>query len=272
MPGPDVDELRRAFGGPDAVATIEAYCARGPDGIAELFASLQVPFAAASERDGRAGFEDEGLCLHRLASCYPEDFLAQIEARPRLGEREGVLAALAQVPGLAAERLLLAALSFRGGWQRWLALRGLLARGSAAVLPHLPRLLRDRDGMVGFTALDGLRRWGRGEQVPALLAYIERAAPGGVEFGLDAIEAICAREGLPLPVEHPGPRLEHVTVAGDAVELRVIVASRVGVGEPLARVDAVVLRSPWAGVVSAIDHEPPRLRITIRREAGPAAG
>lgn len=265
MHAPVVDDLLRALGGPDVVATLEAYCARGPDVIAELLAALRVPFIGAPERDDRAVFEDEGLCVRRLASVYPDEFLAELAVHPEVAERESVLGALAQMPSPLAEQRLLAALALRRGWQRWAALTGLLARGSVAVLPHLPRLLRDRDSTVGFTALDGLRRWGRGEHVPALLAYIAKAAPGGVEFGHDAIEAICTREARPLPAGHPGPRLECATIDGETVELRVIVASRVTAGELLADVDGAELRSPCAGVVSAIDREARRLRITIRR-------
>ena len=68
MYAPEVDELLRALGGPDAVATITAFCGRGPDVIAELFAALRTPFTGAPDRNGRAVFEDEGLCMHRPVS------------------------------------------------------------------------------------------------------------------------------------------------------------------------------------------------------------
>ena len=266
MQAPDVDQLLRALGGPEALRTIDAYCDRGPAVIAELFAALLAPLPPILDRNGRAVFEDEELCLHRLATRHPEAFLAQLDAHPKLADQGAVVSALVHIPGPVAEQRLLAALKRPGGWNRWIALRGLLRRGCAAVLPHLPRLLRDRDSTVSFTALEGLRRWGRGEHVPALLKYVEKAAPGGVNFGLDAIEVICAREGRPLPPEHPGPRLESVAVAGDAVDLHVVVASCVAVDDLLAHVDARAVRSPCAGVVSAIDHDPPHLRVTIRRE------
>lgn len=266
MRRPDIDELRGAFGGRDAADIIAAFCARGDGVIAGLFSALLAPGAGPSPagRDGRAVLEDEALCLLRLASLYPETFLAQVRADPAIVDRLGVLDALAQVPGAAAESLLLAGLKHRRGAHRWLALRGLLARGCAAVSPHLPRLLRDRDSTVGFLALDGLRRWGRTADVPALLEYRARAAPGGVEFALDAIETICAREGQPLPGEHPGPRLELVTARGARVRLCVIVASRVAMGELLGHVDDAPLRSPCAGVVSAIELMEDRLQIAIR--------
>lgn len=261
-----VEQVCAAFGTADAARSIDACCAAGPDVIAALFIALLAPSGVGpDERDGRAVFEDEELCLSRLAAAYPEQFLAQLDAHPKIATRATVVGALAQIPGPDAEQRLLAALRHRRGWNRWIALRGLLARDSEAVAPQLAKLLRDRDSTVAFTALDGLRRWGRPADVPALLVYTETAAPGGVEFALDAIESICARAGQPLPPGHPGPRLTSLRVPAVRAELRIVVASQVAEHELLGQVDGAPLRSPCAGVVAAIDHRDGRLEITIRR-------
>jgi hypothetical protein len=265
-PGPSARVLLRSLGGPRATATIDAYCRRGPAAIARLFAALLAPPELPADRNGRAVFEDEESCLVGLARAHPQVFLAALDKYPALAERLTMLGPIAEIPGPASEQLLLAALAHRSGAQRWRALHGLLARDSELLTSRrLIPLLRDRDSTVAFTALDGLRRRGRVDAVPALLRYIETAAIGGVEFARDAIEAICAREGQPLPKEHPGARLEIVTASGKDIELAVIVASRVKPGERLARVDGVPLCSPCAGVVAAIDLTP-CLCLAIRRD------
>lgn len=265
VPAASARRLLRTFGGDQAGPTIDAYVRRGPAGVAELCAALLAPPRLPARRDGRAVFEDEERCLVLLARAHPQAVLAALAATPALADRLAVLGAIAEIPGPDAEQHLLAALAHRSGACRWRALHGLLSRDSERLTPHLVKLLRDRDSTVRFVALAGLRRRGRLDAVPALLRYSETAAIGGLEFARDAIEAICAREGQPLPAGHPGPRLEIVTADAAQVELRVIVASQVRRGELLAVLDGQPLRSPCAGVVSAIDLTP-HLRLAIRRE------
>jgi hypothetical protein len=66
---------------------------------------------------------------------------------------------------------------------------------------------------VRFAAARALREHGRAADLPALERFLERASLGARDAALDAIEAICAREGLPLPNSHPGERL--VTIVAE---------------------------------------------------------
>lgn len=255
-----LSSLGRGFG--ESLA--DAYCARGPDAVDELLAALAAPHVApdGARRDrlepanNRAYAEELEDCLGRLADAYPERFVEAVATRPALRERFVVLAVLGRMEAPRATAWLLEALSQSSGHNRWVALSALLARREERVVPHLPRLLRDRDSSVAFCAVDGLRRWGEASNLDALLTYSERAPIGARERAWDAMEAICDRAAVPLPKGHPGRRLTAVRLP-QGTELRpgVTVALHVRQGTILATNEHETFRAPCDSVVAAIDEE-----------------
>lgn len=264
---PTLSTLLASLGRPEAASTIVAYCARGPEGVAEFFAEILAGarLGMASGRSGRAVENDEHECLMRLAAAHPEEFVTQVRAHPAMIDRLGVLGALATVPGRDAADLLLAALSHRKGTLRWHALYGLLRRGHADVAPRLARLLRDRDGAVRSTAVEALRRWGTARDVEPLVAYLSHPRNYDREETLDAIETICSRQGRPLPEAHPGPRLEVLEVPGPRIDVQVCLGAVLSAGQSFARADDQVLVAPCDGALCAVDRQASLVRLTFRR-------
>jgi hypothetical protein len=264
---PDLSTLLTSLGRPEAAATIAAYCARGPERVAELFAAILAGdrLGMTRDRSPRAVENDEHECLMRLAAAHPQEFVAQVRAHPAMIDRLGVLGTLASVPGADAAELLLAALRHSKGTLRWHALDGLLRRGHAAVAPRLARLLRDRDGAVRETAVQCLRRWGTTSDVEPLVAHLSQPRNYDRNATLDAIEAICTREGRPLPAQHPGPRLEVLAVRGSRIDVHVCLSALLSAGDPVARVDDHAIVAPCDGVLAAVDRQPDLVRLTFRR-------
>ncbi len=203
-------EVLASFGGDGAREMTAELVAAGVPALVELLRELDGD-APVGEKDanGRAVMEDLEACLVSFACAHPDELIDGIDRHPRLSNRFPVLSAIGSCPSPRATPILLEALTSRSGSQRWLALTGLLDRGAPEVLPRLEKLLRDRDGLVVFAATSALLRLGSGAHLPRLieLANSKRTALGTREAAFDAIEAICGREGLPLPDISPPPRL-----------------------------------------------------------------
>ncbi|WP_434421260.1 HEAT repeat domain-containing protein [Nannocystis pusilla] len=266
MPEPSLSTLLAALGGLDAASTIAAYCARGPAGVREFLAALlsENRLATARGPSRRAIENDAYACLMQLAERYPQTFLGEVREQSATLDRADVVSALASVPGADAVAILLAALGHRKGTIRWHALYALLSRGQVEVAPRLAKLLLDRDGAVRETAVEGLRRWGTADDLPALVAYTARVATHDRNAPLDAIETICVRAGRPLPAAHPGARLEVVAVRGQ-VTIEVPRSALVSAGDPLGTVDGTPLLAPCDGVFIAVDRDSEHTRVTLRR-------
>lgn len=268
-PEPSLVTLLDALGDVAAAPTIAAYVARGPDSVGEFLAAWLVEnrLTTARGRSRRAIEGDAHACLMALAAAYPRVLVQEVGARPATLRRTSVVSAVATVlPNADAAALLFAALRHRDGNVRWHALYALVSRGHADVAPLLARLLRDRDGAVRATAVEGLRRLGRGDDVAELVAYTARVVRHERDAVLDAIEAICARAARPLPAVHPGARLEVLVLRG-RVTIDVPRSACVSAGDPLGTVDGAALLAPCDGVVAAVDHEPDRVRVFVRRLA-----
>lgn len=280
----EVERVLAALGRPGAADAIARFERLGAPAFAALLVRRSTPRAPEGEPvDGRAYFEDEEHLLRRIAARAPDVLLAAAGRDRELAGSFVGLSAIAAIPGPEATRHLVAALGSRRGTIRWLALRQLVERGAPTVdLAALRRALADRDTLVAMIAVQELRR--RGEPVDlAGLAHHVVASPRGVaEAALDAIEAICARHGLPLPDGHPGCRLEVVDLnspeilgADVSFELApgVAEATWVRAGRALAQGEAgaaeVFVPAPCDGVVVAIERRPDGglARIVIRREA-----
>jgi hypothetical protein len=216
------------------------------------------------DANGRAVFEDIESCLVRLAHLEADRFLDRIAPRPSLLASFPVVSALTRLEGPRAEGLLESLVGSRSGSIRWLALSALVERSSTLVGPLLGPSLRDRDGLVVFAAVCGLRRLGASEHLAALeaIAANSRSAPGTREAALDAIEAIHVREARPLP-DGRRPRLLAIEVPKEAV-VNVIVGSSFDAGFVLARVGEVAIQAPCAAVVAGLD--------TARDASGRAVG
>jgi hypothetical protein len=263
---PTLSTLLAALGGLDAASTIAAYCARGPASVREFLAALlsENRLTRARGPSRRALENDAHACLLQLAEHYPQTFLKDVREHPATIDRAEVVSALGKIPGADAAELLIAALGHRKGTIRWHALYALLSRGQVEVAPHLAKLLRDRDGAVREAAVEGLRRWGTADDLPALVAYTARVATHDRNAPLDAIETICARAGRPLPAAHPGARLEVFTVRGQ-VTIEVPRSALVSAGDPLGTVDGAPLLAPCDGVFIAADRNAEHTRVTLRR-------
>lgn len=207
--------------------------------------------------NGRAYVEDVEDCIGALARRFPEPLLDALESRPSLRSRLGVFGPVSRLRDPRVTDWLREALESRDGGQRTLGLQGLLDRHDPEVRDRLGPLLADRHMGVAFAAADGLRRWGTSRDLPALLTYAKGAPYGGRERAFDAIEAICTREGRPLPEAHPGARLTTIAVP-EGAELRhgLIVASMVNHGDELAGVGDDIVRAPIGGVVGGLDRDP----------------
>lgn len=272
------DELARVFaalGRPEARAVIERFERLGAPAFAAYLARRGAPRAAGPPVDGRAYFEDEELLLRRIAARAPELLLAAAAADPGFAASFAGLSALIAVPGPEAARHLLAALGSRHGAIRWLALRGLVARRDPALdLSVLRRALADSDGLVVMIAVGELRARGEPADLAALARVARAEARGVAEAAFDAIEAICARHGLPLPDGHPGARLEVVELEpGAELAPGVGEGAQVRAGRPLAVWGTdeaeLVARTPYDGLVVAIERgdDGAVARIVIRRAA-----
>lgn len=263
---PTLSTLLAALGDLDAASTIAAYCAHGPASVREFLTALltenRLTTARGSSR--RAIENDAHACLMQLAEHYPQTFLSEVREQPATLDRVEVIGALAKIPGPDAAELLIAALGHRKGTIRWHALYALLSRGQVEVARRLAKLLRDRDGAVRETAVEGLRRWGTADDLPALVAYTARVATHDRNAPLDAIETICTRTHRPLPSAHPGARLEVFTVRGQ-VTIEVPRSALLSIGDPLGTVDGAPLLAPCDGVFIAADRDPEHTRVTLRR-------
>ncbi|MFZ6183333.1 HEAT repeat domain-containing protein [Nannocystis pusilla] len=266
MSEPTLSTLLAALGGLDAANTIAAYCARGPVSVREFLTALLTENRLTTARGPtrRAIENDAYACLMQLAATYPQTFLNEVRELPATIDRAEVVSALTKIPGADAAELLLAALAHRKGTIRWHALYALLSRGQVEVAPLLAKLLRDRDGAVRETALEGLRRWGIADDLPALVAHAARVSRFDLDTVLDAIEALCTRAGRPLPSVHPGARLEVFTVRGQ-VTIEVPRSALVSAGDPLGTVDGEPLLAPCDGVFIAADSDSEHTRVTLRR-------
>ncbi|MCY0988357.1 HEAT repeat domain-containing protein [Nannocystis sp. ILAH1] len=266
MSEPTLSTLLAVLGGLDAASTIAAYCARGPASVREFLAALLTENRLTTARgpSRRAIENDAHACLMKLVESYPQTFLKEVREHPATIDRAEVVSALAKIPGADAAELLMAALGHRKGTIRWHALYALLSRGQVEVAPRLAKLLLDRDGAVRETAVEGLRRWGTADDLPALVAYTARVATHDRNAPLDAVETICVRAGQPLPASHPGARLEVFTVRGQ-VTIEVPRSALVSAGDPLGTVDGAPLLAPCDGVFIAADRDSEHTRVTLRR-------
>jgi hypothetical protein len=275
MSDPGVDELLDSLGRADARPVMDRFCARGEEALEELLDALAGPAVEKEPRadrppvNGRAYMEDLEETLGRLARAHADAFVPMLQRRLALLDRFVVLSAVASVRRPETTAWLLDALGSRSGHNRWLALGELLCRQAPEVRPRLLALLRDRDSLVRFEAVSGLRRWGTPEAIDALLVFARRAPLGAKWLAEDAVESICERAGVMLPEEHPGRRLVEVPIP-DGPEVKVVASSALQrrEGEPLAEVDGkVVARSPCDAVVVAIDTDPNGLsrRVVLRQ-------
>jgi len=243
-----------------------------PAAVGELFDALIEPPAIPRDAppcNGRAQVEELEDCLGHLAAAHPGAFIAGVEARPQLRHRFDVLAVLGRIDDPRTTAWLLDALGQRAGSNRWVALCALLRRHQPTARARLRALLSDRDHLVAFEAADGLRRWGGVDDLPALLAYAERAQIGGRERAFDAIEMICGRSGAPLPAVHPGRRLTVVaTPPGTRLRHGVSTALLVDRGTPLADAGGQAVLAPRGGVVCGLDFDAggQLQQIVIRRD------
>jgi hypothetical protein len=153
-----------------------------------------------------------------VARTDPSAFLRALDDEPTLADRFVVVAALGRLDPPHGAAHLERALASRDGSIRWLALEALVRRRDPGLAAHLVARLRDRDSLVRFSAARALRDHGTAAALPALERFLARASVGARDAALDAVEAICARERVPLPASHPGERLVSV-VAELPVEL-----------------------------------------------------
>ncbi|MBX3128005.1 MAG: HEAT repeat domain-containing protein [Polyangiaceae bacterium] len=244
-----------ALGDANTEELIEGLLALGAPVVGELLEAVESGARLGrDDADYRDVMPEYQACLVALARDFPDAFAEALERSPARADHHSVLAALGACPSDRVVPTLVAKLRDRAGSTRSVALRALLERDAPEVRPLLDKLLRDRDSSVVFLAIRALRRLGSSEHLPSLIAVVERARTplGSVEFALDAIELISAREGLPLPAVSPPPRLIPVAIPPSAV-VCVMDSELVQTGRVLARTDTEEFRAPCVAAVAAIE-------------------
>lgn len=200
-----MNELARflaALGTKDAADASKALAAHGEAGLDALCAALVTGARLGpADANGRAVFEDLEAHLVAMARAHPTALVRAAEKEPRLREQFAFVSALTAVAPPLADDQLVALLDSRRGDIRWLVLEALVAREEPRAIARLGKAAADRDGLVVFTAVTALRRWGTPGDLARLetIAASPRTPPGTREASLDAIEAICERAGLAPP-------------------------------------------------------------------------
>jgi hypothetical protein len=145
-------------------------------------------------------------------------------------------------------------------------LEELLRRQDPRAIGRLAKASRDRDGLVVFTAVSALRRWGTADDVPRLdaVARARKTPPGTREAAYDAIESICARAGIAPPKGAPAARLVEVPLPPGST-VTVSLAQLVAAGAAIASARGkVVVRAPCDAVVVASEPDGIVLRKYVR--------
>lgn len=194
----------------EALAALEA---RGSDALTLVLGAVRGGRALPEGVQPRDFLDDLVDAITVVARADPSAFLRALDDEPTLADRFVVVAALGRLDAPHGSAHLERALASRDGSIRWLALEALVRRRDPNLAARLVALLRDRDSLVRFSAARALREHGTAAALPALERFLARASLGARDAALDAMEAICAREGLPLPEGHPGERL--VTVVAE---------------------------------------------------------
>ncbi len=141
-----VDEVGRArellatLGGSGARAGMRAWTETlGPDSAAALLDALREPGSDEPPPDfnGRAYVEELEDCVHALARRFPQALLGALESREEMLSRLAVIGPVSHLRDPRVTRWLRQALESRDGSQRWVGLRGLLARHDPEVIERL---------------------------------------------------------------------------------------------------------------------------------------
>lgn len=251
----EVRELLSRLGTPEAHIAAEALASRGADGAEAFLRALDHGSRLGPDgANGRAVMEDLERVLIDVGRAHPHVFLEWAERSESLVTRFAFVSALTSIPGEAAADRLVPLLAARDGSIRWLALEALLTRSDPRAIAHLPRALRDRDGLVVFTAVRAMRLWGGADHVANLeaIARAKKTSIGTREAAFDAIEGICRRVGCAAPAGVPAPRLVYVPLP-DGATLEVSDATLVSRGAVLARTSGDSIFAPCDAQVVDIE-------------------
>jgi hypothetical protein len=208
-----VDDLLALLGTSRRAEALAALEALGSEALTSVLGTVRGGRPLPEGMHPRDFLDDLVDAITVVARADPSAFLRALDDEPTLADRFVVVAALGRLDSPHGAAHLERALASRHGSIRWLALEALVRRRDPDLAHHLARRLRDRDSLVRFAAARALREHGSAADLPALERFLARASLGARDAALDAMEAICAREGLPLPASHPGERL--VTIVAE---------------------------------------------------------
>jgi len=203
-----VGRVLAAMGGPAFAAELAAVETIEDDRVGEEVCD-RVLAVAAGRADGGPGapgahprevWDDFHWLVHVVARNWPRHFVDVVAADPVLRESTSVLGALGGVDGPAAAGILIEAVQIRRAghnFARWAAVGSLVRLGHPSLPDLLVALVRDRDGLVRFSAVQAAISYGDARVLAWLrrMAEGERTPPGTREYAWDAIEAITIREG-----------------------------------------------------------------------------
>lgn len=274
--GIDVDHALTLLGTARRAEAFEALESVGSHALDHVLGAVRGGHALPADVHPRDFLDDLVDAITVVARADPSAFLRALDDEPTLADRFVVVAALGRLDPPHGAAHLQRALASRDGSIRWLALEAIVRRRDPGLAAHLVARLRDRDSLVRFVAARALREHGTAAALPELERFLAGASLGARDAALDAMEAICARENLPLPASHPGERL--VTIAAELpVELggpgrpvwRVTEAEQVREGRALVELhddDGLVgeVPSPCDAVVVSIEGATIVLRRTVR--------
>lgn len=204
-----LDRVLAARGGRSFVSELAAIESIADDATAEAICDRVLAIAAgradagpsAPDAHPRDVWDDFHSLVHVSARRSPRRFVDVVAADPGLRVSTSVLGALSGVDSPEAATILIDAVQLRRAghnFSRWAALGSLVALGHPRLPDLLVALVRDRDGLVRFSAVEAAIAYGDARLIGWLrrLAEGERTPPGTREYAWDAIEAITVREGL----------------------------------------------------------------------------
>ena len=204
-----LDRVLAAMGGRDFVSELAAIESIAGDATAEAICDRVLAIAAgradagpgAADAHPRDVWDDFHSLVHVVARRCPRHFVDVVAADPGLRVSTSVLGALSGVDSPGAAAILIDAVQIRRAghtFTRWSALGSLVALGHSRLPDLLVALVRDRDGLVRFSAVEAAIAYGDARLIGWLrkVAEGERTPPGTREHAWDAIEAIAVRERL----------------------------------------------------------------------------
>jgi hypothetical protein len=225
-----IERLLAALGGPDfrqQAGQFDQLDERACDVLLAVAAGDHTAQLGGEQSDPRGIWEDLHEVLAMAASRWSQRFTATVAANPKLRRNSMIAYALGFVDSPDSVALLLDAVTIRTAGHALLrraALKSLIRLAYPALSDVLLTLVRDRDSLTRYTAVNAAIGYGDARLIEPLrtIARADRTELGTRNEAWDAIEAIAHREGLAgtelgphgrrlIPVPRP-PARENLTV------------------------------------------------------------